>query len=179
MKVNATTIPRPFFAILLLLALLNACMRPTINERLAADFKTDGFLSPDHFQIIINGMPDSKSRGLVERRESAMKNAEARLRDTVIERLANHHINSRLARLRLKSISEITNLGEAKAELAGKLVPYLKYGRRAFEYYNSDHSAVIVYRISRRNLMGDIASLGVRLHYAGEAAEDKSNGKAR
>ncbi len=179
MKVNAITMPRPFLTILLMSALMNACMGPAINQRLAADFKTDGFLTADHFQIVINGMPDGKSRGLVERRESAMKNAEARLRDTAIERLASYYINSRLARLRLKSISEITNLGEAKAELAGKLVPYLKYGRRAFEYYNSDHSAVIVYRISRRNLMGDIDSLGVRLHYAGEAAEDKSNGKAR
>lgn len=164
---------------ILVSVLLSACAGSAINPRLINDFKTEGFLDANTFQIPVIGVPDKSSRGLVERRESAMKDAEARLRDAVIQSLVNYCLQSNAVRLKLRSVNEIARHDEARAELARKLAPFFKRGRRAFTYYESDHSAVIVYRISRRNLKGELDGLGIGVRSEGEAPEEKTNEKAR
>ena len=166
-------------ALILVSALLSACAGSAINPRLINDYKTEGFLDANTFQIPVIGAPDKSGRGLVERRESAMKDAEARLRNAVIQSLVNYCLQSNAVRLRLKSTDEITRLDEARAELARKLAPFFKHGRRAFTYYESDHTAIIVYRISRRNLKGELDGLRIGVRNKGDAPEEKTNEKAR
>jgi hypothetical protein len=138
------------------------------DSRLERDIKTEGFLDADHFQVIVRGVPDPGARGLVERRESARKNAAALLPGTALARLVNYYIAHRIESGEIGSRDEAINLSEAEAELGKKLGPYVARGHIAFEYYNEDHSAVLVFRVQGRNLAGKIEGLGVKLLRAGE-----------
>ena len=48
---------------------------------------------------------------------------------------------------------------------------YLQYGHIAFEYYNEDNSAVLVYRILKKGLKNDIE--GIKLNYENEITPEK------
>lgn len=131
------------------------------TERLLNDYKTEGFLDTDHFQVIIHGEPDKEKRGLVRRRESALRDARRKMEDTVVERLADYSLDYQVKKLELDDVKKIENMGEVREELEEEFSPFLEYGHIAFEYYNADHSAVIVYRIFKDDLVEDVESVEV------------------
>jgi hypothetical protein len=154
----------------MLLAISAACScgtAPANSGRLSADFKTEGFLDPDHYQVVVTGTPASGLGGLVETRESAREDALKKLDSAVLASLSDYCIDNRIKALGLTGRDQVLNLPAARAELQAGLTRFLKYGRTAFEYYNEDHSAVIVFRIGKKGLLNAIESIQVNLVAAG------------
>lgn len=146
-------------SLLLLIIALSCTFRAYDTNRLLSDYRTEGFLDPDHYQVIVEGLPDPKARGLVEKRESALKDAKARMDEVVLERLANYCLTHQARQSNIRDMADVVNLAEAKKGMKEELNKFLRYGTIAFEYYNEDHTAVLVYRITRDNLIGDLESV--------------------
>ncbi len=144
-------------------AFIWSCSPTYHNVKLANDFKTEGFLDPDTFQVVVRGVPDPAGRGLVEKRASARKNAAALFNETALRKLGNYYFMRLVESKKIRSKDEIINAPEAEAELRTKLMPYIASGGIAFEYYNEDYSAVIVYRMYKKNLADTIESINIHL----------------
>lgn len=127
------------------------------------DFRTEGFLDGDHFQVVVKGMPDPTARGLVARRESALKEAESKIAGAVASGIGAYRLDHLMRGLEPADRARVTNLPRVRAEIERDSAAYVKYGRRAFEYYNEDHSAVIVFRIYRKGLQKSLESGGPKL----------------
>ncbi|HSV98469.1 MAG TPA: hypothetical protein VLM75_16230 [Spirochaetota bacterium] len=133
------------------------------TSRLLDDFRTEGFLDGDHFQVIVKGRPDPSARGLVGRRESALKEAESGIAKAVAAGIGAYRLDRLMQRLEPADRARVTNLAEVRAEIDRESAGYIKYGYRAFEYYNEDHSAAIVFRIYRKGLQKSLESGGPKL----------------
>ncbi len=127
------------------------------------DFRTEGFLDGDHFQVIVRGRPDPSARGLVGRRDSARREAESRIAEAVASGIAAYRLDHLMRGLDPADRVRITNLAEVRAGLAREAAGFVRYGHRAFEYYDEDHSAVIVFRIYRKGLQKSLESGGPKL----------------
>ena len=129
------------------------------TNKLLNDYKTEGFLDRDHFQVVITGTPDKESRGLVFKRESALRVAKSRMEDVVIDKLVSYSVDYQVKELHLKDADDILNMDEIKRSLKIEMCEYFKYGCIAFEYYNEDCTAVLVYRIFKDELVEDLESV--------------------
>lgn len=131
------------------------------TAKLSADFQTEGFLDPDHFQIVVKAYPDRGKKGLISKRESALENAEEQLNDTIIERLSDYYLTFYAKKMGIRDKTSIIFQTEKMAELKKVMSRYLNHGYRAFEYYNRDSSAVLVYRIFKSGLRTEIESIKI------------------
>jgi hypothetical protein len=146
------------------IACFTACARQVYDtDRIMNDFQTEGFLDSNHFQAVIRGTADPSSRGLVETRESSLRNARWKMESTVTGRLSEYCFNCRMQALGIKDRGEILNLAEAESSLNGSLIALYKKGHTAFEYYDRDCSAVIVYRIYGRNLQSRLEHMHIKI----------------
>ncbi|MDY6935622.1 MAG: hypothetical protein SVZ03_15545 [Spirochaetota bacterium] len=159
-----------FISIALIIGLINlSCtLKVYDTNMLLKDYKTDGFLDYDHYQVIINGFPNEKDVGLVERRESALANAKSQMHNVIITKLTNFILKYQFQQLKINSTKHVLNIGEVKDILYVKLLKYLDFGYIAFEYYDEDNSVVIVYRIFKDNLYKEIKSIKVQFHLKDE-----------
>jgi hypothetical protein len=154
-----------FFTIILFLitatfsASLNCTIKYYDTQKLINDYTTEGFLDRDHYQVIITGKPDKDAKGLAVSRESALKNAKAAMNDKITASLVNYCLNYHLNKLNIKNVNDIKNLADAKKELSEKLQELFQYGEIAFEYYNFDYSAVLVYRLFKDGLADRIETI--------------------
>ena len=135
-----------FLYLFLFLCFLSCTVRVYDVNTLLNDCHTEGFLDFDHFQVVITGFPDKRAKGLVARRESALFYAKSKMNELIIERLINFWLEKKQEEYKVDTGS-ISNLPEVKIELRSKMHKYLEYGYEAFEFYNEDDSAVIVYRV--------------------------------
>lgn len=159
-------------AVPVICALLSACtIKYYDTERLINDYKTEGFLDQDHYQVIVRGIPDPEVRGLVFRRRSALNDAKSRLEKTVTDSLVNYSLNFHIKESGIKE-EDIINLPDVKTGLADGLKEYLSCGYNAFEYYNEDNSCILVYRIFKEDLADSIES--VKPDFKLKAAEIKN-----
>ncbi|MBN2040609.1 MAG: hypothetical protein JW864_11225 [Spirochaetes bacterium] len=129
------------------------------TSRLLNDYTTEGFLDTDHYQVIVKGKPVNEAKGLVASRESALIDAKSRLKDKVLKSLTDYNYQYHIAKLNIKDEKVIQNIQSVKQELQNKMLPFYNSGYTAFEYYNPDNSAIIVYRIFRDNLVKKIESI--------------------
>lgn len=156
--------PRHAEFLTLTLFFLFSCKVSIIDtNKVMNDFITEGFIDEHHYQSIIKGIPNSKIKGLVERREDACNTAKSKINETVVQRLSDYYIINQIQKKRLKDKKEILNLPEVETELRENICKLLKYGYKAFEYYNDDCSCVIVYRLYKNNLMDYIDSMNIKL----------------
>lgn len=146
------------FVFIFFLAFLCCTVKVYDTNMLLNDFKTEGFLDRDHYQVIIKGFPDKRSRGLVQRRECAIKDARTKMNEIIIDSLANYCLDYQFERLAIKDESDVLNLMKVKSKLRKRMMKYMRFGYIAFEYYNEDHSAVIVFRIYKEDLLSNIES---------------------
>ena len=103
--------------------------------------------------MIIEGKPAEGSKGLVAQRKSALYDAKRDMDEKIIDSLVIYNLNYNLNKLHIKEIDEIENIQEIKDLLFKKLSEFLEFGYIAYEYYNEDNSAVIVYRIFKEELI--------------------------
>ncbi len=147
--------------VLITLSIVSCTIRAYDTKRLATDFKTKGFIDTDHFQIVVQAHPDHDRRGLVSQRESAMENARQRLKQTVIEKLADYYLSYYARKQDVASKSALLSQTDRMLQLNQAMAQYLEYGYTAFEYYARDNSAVLVHRIVKRGLKDDIESTDI------------------
>ena len=148
--------------ILIMLSLTISCtIRVYDTEMLKSDFKTEGFLDIDHFQVIITCHPDKDRKGLVNRRESAMENAKKKCNHKVVWKLSQYCLNHNIKKKGITNRENISNLNKIMIKLNRETAKYLNYGNIAFEYYKENHSAILVYRFFKSGLKSDIESINV------------------
>ena len=144
---------------IIVLASFSCTIRYYDTNKLLNDYKTEGFLDRDHYQVIITGIPNKEAKGLVARRESALNEAKIMMNNKVINSLVNYSINYHSKKENIKNINEIHNLAEVKKILALEFQSFLSLGYTAFEYYNPDNSVVLVYRLFKDDLIDKIESI--------------------
>ncbi len=159
-----------FITTMMLFLFFGCTIRYYDTNKLHNDFTTEGFLDRDHYQVIIRGMPDKGAKGLVAERESALRSAKSAMNDKIVNSLLNYLIDYHINKLKIKS-ADIQNLADVKKNLTAGVQQFLAFGYAAFEYYNSDNSAVLVYRIFKEDLIEKIESVkpGIELIAAGES----------
>jgi hypothetical protein len=143
-------------------------------NKLLNDYTTEGFLDRDHYQVIITGKPDKEAKGLVASRESALKSAKSDMNNKIITSLVNYSLNYHSKKLNIKNMNDIKNLTDAKKDLSEKLQEFFQFGYTAFEYYNHDNSAVLVYRIFKEDLVDKVESIKPSLILTEDKKEDKA-----
>ena len=138
---------------------LNCTIKYYDTNKLINDYTTDGFLDTDHYQVIVKGKPDADAKGLVAARESSLNDAKTRIEDTVLNNLVEYNYQYYLDKLNIKDEKKIQNVQYVKQDLRKQMLQFYSFGYIAFEYYNPDNSAVIVYRIFKDNLLKKIESI--------------------
>lgn len=162
---------KKFFAIAAVMLCMTAALacstQPVTTRQLAGDFTTEGFIDRDNFQVIVTGSPDKKSKGLVQSRESARKDAETKLESTVLKKLSDYALQSFFKRTSI-DVSKINNYSALAETCTLKMRGYLSYASVAFEYYNEDRSAVLVIRVYKKNLIDELESFSTPIELNGE-----------
>jgi hypothetical protein len=160
------------------LAAIAACATlapPDIN--LAKDFTTTGFLDETTMQVIVTVEPDKSVKGLVARRDSALKNAEKRLAELVTGGIADFRISRCVQEM--KGTPPPGQQGSIlKKTIMDASRPLLQQGKRVAEYYREDESLVIVYRITKSGIKNDIDGLGCEAGQT-DPVENKNSGGPR
>jgi hypothetical protein len=143
------------------------------TNKLHNDFKTEGFLDRDHFQIIIKGIPEKGLKGLVAERESALNSAKAAMNEKITGSLVKYILDYNIIKLKIKP-GDIQNPDEVKKNLTSGVQQFVASGYTAYEYYNPDNSAVLVYRVFKEELIEALESIkpGIELP-AAEKPEKK------
>ena len=138
--------------VLAALASLPACDK---HGALDDNFHETGFIGEDRFQVVIRIAPSESARGLVGRRESAMKEG----RSVLAGRAAAEMWGCCLKDIRVRSGKDIPDDAEKKQRFSEKAVKYSRKGTASLEYFDEDDAVTIVYRVDRKNIKRTIISL--------------------
>jgi hypothetical protein len=144
------------------------------TNKLHNDFTTEGFLDRDHYQVIIRGVPEKGLKGLVAERESALKNAKNAMNEKISGSLLTYLYNYNYNKLKIKA-GDVLNSDEVKKNLTDGIQQFFASGYTAFEYYNADNSAVLVYRIFKEELIEKIESIKSGIKLPEEKNPDKKS----
>ena len=117
------------------------------------DLDRAGFLNDNCIQLLLKFSPAEGASGLVNSRNSAYQNYRQQLYDNALEQLSELYFNEKL-----KNEKKISSI-ELKKNLEEQLTPIIKKGHVAAEYYDEDHSLVVVYRIKRTDIKKIIESI--------------------
>ncbi|OHD64822.1 MAG: hypothetical protein A2176_10930 [Spirochaetes bacterium RBG_13_51_14] len=135
-------------AIFALLCFPIACSSCATAIRGTMEIKTNGFLTPNIYQAILEIEPDDSANGLVEKRESAyLKGKESVLNKMALENLVAYCIDSRLKAGMLDSVKMHVDHERHKADLMNALKGFTRGGNIAFIYYSEKNSMIIGYRM--------------------------------
>jgi hypothetical protein len=132
------------------------------------DFHTTGFIGEDRFQVVIKVPPSERARGLVERRESSLHEAQKAIEERAAQAMLHWILTSRSRDLDPSQQVKHAGQPEAGAEktaadadgrLRQRMNKLARKGSIAIEYFDEDDSAVVVYRITSKNLKKSLLSL--------------------
>jgi hypothetical protein len=131
--------------ILLALATGSSC---TAGLKNSMEIKTNGFITDNCYQALLELEPDDSARGLVARRESSyLKAKKTELSELALQNLANYCIDSQSkAGLIDKSKKEFDQNGH-RTVLINRLKGLAGGGQIAFVFYNEKNNMIIGYRI--------------------------------
>ncbi|HEY1405652.1 MAG TPA: hypothetical protein VF857_03495 [Spirochaetota bacterium] len=146
---------------------------PAIPQEKAFSFSTNGFLDDNHYQVTASSKPDQGVKGLVAQRESALIRARNELQKKTIESLVSYRFNRYLADKNFINESVCPDTDEVKEIIREKLLPYIRYGKIAEEYYEKDNAADVVFRIEQTGLRKSIDSLEIKLKPKDKKEESK------
>ncbi|HON77844.1 MAG TPA: hypothetical protein PK544_05095 [Spirochaetota bacterium] len=160
-----------FFIIITTSAVLSCFTTTKVPDSIRFNYKTEGFLDKNNFQILAKGTPDSGLKSLVEKRESALRNAEKLVQSRYMQLLNEYYLKKKLPDYSPVTFPLLKYSSAIQKDLTRELSEYPGYGKQICTYYNEDASAVIVHRISRRNLQDDI--LGIHIDFEHKDKEKK------
>jgi hypothetical protein len=144
--------------VLMFCTAISCTIRYYDTNKLLNDFSTEGFLDRDHYQVIVKGMPEKGLKGLVAERESALNSAKAVMSKKTSASLVKYILDYNINKLKIKS-GDILNPEDVKRNIAAGVQQFIASGYTAFEYYNPDNSAVLVFRIFKDDLIEEIESV--------------------
>lgn len=147
----------------ILLLCFYSCGRNIIEH---SDIKSDGFITKDCFQTIIKSKPDKNLIGLVQNRESALKNVKKIMDDTVNTKLMEYYSSY------LKIKNSNIDINKYQPRVMEELKKFKKWGYLAHQYYEEDMSAVMVFRIYKKKLKEKIESINIE-----KIIKEKNSGK--
>ena len=151
----------PFITIILI-SFFSSCFTSTQTPAsIKNNFIKEGFLDKNHFQILSHGIPDTGLKSLVEKRESALRNAEKNIQSKYLHLLKEYYLSKKLPNYSPLTFPLLKHYATIQRDLNNRLSEYTGYGKKICEYYNEDASAVIVHRITRNNLQDDILSISI------------------
>jgi len=134
---------------LLMILFISSCMSNELKEPQKYNYTSSGALTDDCFQVIITTPPDRDLKTMVEQRENAfIKAKDSIISETEKQILLYYSLNNSIS---IDSISP----GIIKA-LKEKSNIYSKNGIIDQEYYLSDNSAVLVYRVFKNGIKNEI-----------------------
>ena len=149
--------------ILLLPVLIFASCIFGSSGRQIQDYKSEGFLNDNVFQMILQIKPDDSAKGLVQKRENAQEKSKKRLLGYSVDYMILYMINRDPKKARINDPKTIPNYRELKKSFRKILKPYVKKGYIAQEYFREDKSLVVSYRIYGGDLKTDLDSLTMNL----------------
>jgi hypothetical protein len=144
--------------IIFLLLFISGCLNKNIK---ISDFKTDGFLNNNIFQIILNIKPDDSKKGLIEKRESAYFKAKKNLHFIITDKIAEYSINFNKNKFSIKIDSK--NLEKYKKKIYINFKDIYKKGYIVEEFYDDRQNLTFVYRIQEKNLKNRIEAFTYKL----------------
>ncbi|MBN1534637.1 MAG: hypothetical protein JXA20_18330 [Spirochaetes bacterium] len=147
---------------LLSIAVLSSCMMRNSVDRYS-DFTTNGFLSDECYQSVLEFHPDADSQGLVGQRESARKRVpnSSQIGSIVLDRLTDYRYDVAFKSASPEAIRAVADMQAQKLSLRDRVRSFLSYGRIAFTYYREDNSVVVIYRVERNALRERLNALEV------------------
>jgi hypothetical protein len=145
-----------------MISVISSCFTTTQTpDSIKYNYKQEGFLDKNHFQILAHGIPDTGLKSLVEKRESALRNAEKTIQSKYLHLLKEYYLSNKLPGYSPVTFHLLKHYTAIQKDLNDRLSEYPGYGVKICEYYNEDASAVIVHRISRNNLQSDILGISI------------------
>lgn len=112
------------------------------------EIKTNGFITDNCYQALLEVEPEDGSKGLVARRESAyLKAKNVNVKDLAVQNLVDYCIDSQAKNDIKDRIKNNTYPPAYKDDLAKKLKGFVVGGSISFVYYNEKGSMIIGYRI--------------------------------
>ncbi len=112
------------------------------------EIKTNGFITDNCYQALLEVEPEDGSKGLVARRESAyLKAKNVNVKDLAVQNLVNYCVDSRTKSGLKEKNKNSAYPPEYKDDLAKKLKGFVVGGNISFVYYNEKGSMIIGYRI--------------------------------
>ncbi|MBP7738221.1 MAG: hypothetical protein KA369_19755 [Spirochaetes bacterium] len=124
------------------------------------EIKTNGFITDNCYQAILEIEPEEGSKGLVARRESAyLKAKNVNVKDLAVQNLVNYCVDSQTKTSVKDKNKNSAYPSEYKSGLAKKLKGFVIGGNISFVYYNEKGSMIIGYRIFRlgfRKKLGEV-----------------------
>jgi len=128
------------------------CRSNQLNDLQKYDYVTSGALSNDCFQIIVIAAPDSEFKTMADQRENAFINAKKNITSEIEKQFLSYYLLNKSLNSRDVS-NEMLNLIKEKA------IYYSGYFTLEQEYYLIDNSAVLVYRIYKKNIKNEIMNI--------------------
>jgi hypothetical protein len=136
------------FCKILILFMTAASASCTGSLKDSLEIKTNGFITSNCYQAILEIEPEDSARGLVSKRESSyIKAKKTVLKNMALENLANFCIESRLKTGLIDKNRKDTDLPGMKKALIPQLDGMAGGGQIAFVYYNERNSMIIGYRL--------------------------------
>ncbi len=131
-----------------------------LNVRDSYEIKTNGFITDNCYQAILEIEPEDGSRGLVSKRESAyLKAKNVNVKEMAIQNLADYCVDSQGKTIIKDKNRKDAQQAENKIELVKRLKAYLIGGSIAFVYYNEKGSMIIGYRFSKPGFRKKLATI--------------------
>lgn len=140
------------------LLFFSSCSASLLEKQKASDYFSEGFLNEHCFQVLVKGTPSKEERGLIDARESAFFDAKSKIRSDSESALKQYILkNACNSSGSMRKISPET-LGDKKIQKEIKEI--IESGTTVQEYYHSNNSAILVYRITQKKLQKRLISMG-------------------
>ncbi len=142
-----------FFKSVLLFAILSiyaGCTSVNLAEPYASDFTTSGPLGDDCFQVVIKVEPDKDAVTMHERRESAFIKAKKMIYSEAEKQISSYYYSAGKDAA-TDQPGDDSGIKKAAASYSGS-------GKLEQEFYLSDDSVVLIYRIYKKGIKNDILS---------------------
>lgn len=143
---------KSIFTLMALTVLFISCRSAGLQEPYKYDYRTSGALTDDCFQVIVASPPDREFKTMAEQRENAFIKAKGSIASETEKQVLAFYSA-------VKSVS-ISELSQDKIRLIKeKSDNYSRQGIIDQEYYLSDNSAVLVYRIFKNGIKNEILNI--------------------
>jgi hypothetical protein len=134
--------------LLIILSFSFICSSCALNLKNSLEIRTNGFITENCYQAILEIEPDDSAMGLVAKRESAFLRAKnAQLSDLAMENLANYCFNSQLKAGIIEKNKKAADHAVYKKALLNKIKGFAGAGKITFVYYDEKNYMIIGYRM--------------------------------